>query len=92
MKSEAKYDGIDYPWALKYLAMTMTPHEKVDNKIQGLLPRRKSNHGNIKSNIKQVKSDEKEEIQPRNLIVGSLDVKALYSNINTKVAAEKVRD
>ena len=34
----------------------------------------------------------KEEIKPRNLIVGSLDVKALYSNINTKVAAEKVRD
>ena len=36
-----EFKGVDYTWALTYLALTMTPHERVDAGIQGILPRRK---------------------------------------------------
>ena len=35
---------------------------------------------------------EKGEINPSNLMVGSLDVKSLYTSINTKIAANKVKE
>ena len=42
-KSEMKWEGVDYRWALVYLALTCTNKDKVDNKLQGIIPRRKSN-------------------------------------------------
>ena len=38
--SGIKFDGIDWRWGLIYLALTMTNAEKVDAKVQGLIPRR----------------------------------------------------
>ena len=38
--SRATVEGVDYHWALKYLAVTMKPVEVVDAKIMNLLPRR----------------------------------------------------
>ena len=51
---------------MKYLALTMTPSEKVDgryneSRILSLLPRRTSTHGNAKPTIKTVKVDAKQE-------------------------------
>ena len=43
VKSKMKFEGINYKWALIYLALTMTAHEKVDAHVQGLIPRRKTN-------------------------------------------------
>ena len=46
------YDGIDWRWAVVYLALTMTAIEKVDAKVQGLIPRRlvpKNNPPTIKT-------------------------------------------
>ena len=35
VKSKMKFEGINYKWALIYLALTMTAHEKVDAHVQG---------------------------------------------------------
>merc|ERR1711954_234440 len=40
MESELRLEGIDWRWMLIYMTLTMTPHEKVDNRVQGILPRR----------------------------------------------------
>ena len=66
LKAKAKFEGIDYKWALKYLALTMTPSEKIDAKhnearMFSMLPRRTSTHGNAKPTIKTVKADAKTE-------------------------------
>ena len=56
--SKTKFEGVNYQWALTYLALTMTPHEKVDARIQGILPRRKSNK-NHPPTIRTVDQEEK---------------------------------
>ena len=53
LNSKAQYSGVDYKWGLKYLALTMTPGEKVDaryndSRMLSMLPRRLSKHGNAK--------------------------------------------
>ena len=39
-ESDLKVDGVDWRWVLIYLGLTMTPHDKVDQKLTGTLPRR----------------------------------------------------
>ena len=39
-ESPMKFEGVDWRWALVYLALTMTNGQKVDAGIQGLIPRR----------------------------------------------------
>ena len=40
MMSEMKIEGVDWRWVLIYLKLTMTPHEVIDNNVQGILPRK----------------------------------------------------
>ena len=58
VKSKMKFEGINYKWALIYLALTMTAHEKVDAHVQGLIPRRKTNK-NHPPTIRTVDLEEK---------------------------------
>ena len=58
--SEIKMEGIDYRWATIYLRLTMSPHEIVDSKMQGIMPRKLSKFGK-KPTIRTVNKDEKEE-------------------------------
>ena len=60
LKSEAKFDGVDYVWGLKYLALTMSNCEKVNARIQGLIPRKISKSGR-KPSILSVVTDEVRE-------------------------------
>lgn len=50
-KTKTQFKGVNYTWALKYLALTLTNAEKVDAKIQPILPRRISNKNNPPYNI-----------------------------------------
>ena len=66
LSSKAKYLGVDYKWALKYLALSMTPSEKVDanyhdSRMLSMIPRRTSTHGNAKPSMKTVRVDAKQE-------------------------------
>ena len=45
MNSEVMMDGINYDWALRYLALTMEPREIVEAKVQSFLPRRQAQPG-----------------------------------------------
>ena len=58
--SEAKFDGVDYVWVLKYLALTMSNCENVNARIQGLIPRKISKSGR-KPSILSVVTDEVRE-------------------------------
>ena len=44
-ETKMRFEGIDYRWALVYLALTTTNKDRVDNKLQGILPRRKRKQG-----------------------------------------------
>ena len=55
-KSPLTVEGIDYKWAGIYLAITMTPLEKAEAKVQGILPRRTFKGGTPPS----VKTDQQE--------------------------------
>ena len=55
--SELNIEGIDYRWGLIYLALTATPREKVDLRLQGILPRKLSKSGK-KPTILTVEKDE----------------------------------
>ena len=50
MASELRLEGIDWRWLLIYLSLTMTPADKVDNKLLCLLPRRASKQGKPPTN------------------------------------------
>ena len=39
-ESQLRVDGVDWRWVLIYLSLTMTPHDKVDQRLTGVLPRR----------------------------------------------------
>ena len=41
-KSDLVFNGIDWRWVVIYLALTMTPLAKADNKVQGLPLQKKS--------------------------------------------------
>ena len=45
ISSNITISGLDYTWALVYLSVTMSPAEKVDAKVVGLLPRRQVARG-----------------------------------------------
>ena len=58
LKSSLEVEGIDYRWCMIYLKLTMSPHEIVDNKVQGILPRKLNNR---KATILSVEADETTE-------------------------------
>ena len=60
LESELNLEGIDYRWALVYLALTQTPTEKVDLRLQGVIPRRLAKTGS-RPTIKTVEKDEQVE-------------------------------
>ena len=45
MKSPLEIEGVDFKWTGLYLSNSMTPAEKVDAKVIGLLSRRKNQQG-----------------------------------------------
>ena len=45
INSELKFDGIDWRWVLVYLKLTMSPLDKVENKVTGILPRELKKQG-----------------------------------------------
>ena len=54
------FDGIDYRWALVYLALTCTNRDKVDNNLQDVIPRRLRKHGSSPT-VLTAEVDEKRE-------------------------------
>merc|ERR1711954_121906 len=60
MKSKLKVDGVDWRWVLVYLGLTMTPIDKVENRVTGILPRQLNRSGGPPS-IKTVEVDQQKE-------------------------------
>ena len=60
LNSELKQEGIDYRWALIYLALTATPVERVDLGLQGVIPKKISKFGR-KPTVRTADADEKRE-------------------------------
>ena len=56
-KSELSIEGVDYIQALIYLKLTMKPHEIVDAKVQGILPKKLAKDGK-NPGIKSVGADD----------------------------------
>ena len=56
--STLEFDGVDYVWALKYIAMNITKEEAPRNKLWRLLPVRRSKKG-IRPGINSMEEEEK---------------------------------
>ena len=59
INSPLTFDGVDYQWAVLYLTYTMTPIEKVDSGLIGVLPRKKNKQGR-KATIASIGTMDKE--------------------------------
>ena len=60
LKSDLKFEGIDFRWSLVYLALTCSNKDKVDNRLQDVMPRKINKQGN-KATILTASTDEKRE-------------------------------
>ena len=60
LESDMVFDGIDYRWALVYLALTCTNRDKVDNNLQDVIPRRLRKQGS-RPTVLTAEVDEKRE-------------------------------
>ena len=60
LESDLEVEGMDYRWALIYLAMTTTPVKRVDQKLQDVIPRKRSKAGK-KPTVLTSDVDEKKE-------------------------------
>ena len=56
-QSSVNFQGVDYQWALVYLQVTMSPAEKVDAGVAGLMPRKINKQGQ-KPSVKTLKDKE----------------------------------
>ena len=65
LKSQAKYEWVDYKWELKYRALNMNPTEVIDARYQKariltILHQRLSSHGYDTPTTNPVKTDAKQ--------------------------------